>query len=101
MADIHPTPVCPAVRWEEFVHPDDEEGPGGVVKQKETSICLPLIVFLCPYQGIGGHIAVIVTAEVLMIVHPAIWIYTSEVKSLTFDTGNSCGSDTDQSYQLE
>lgn len=32
-AVVHPTPVHPAVFWDEFVHSDSEEGFSGVVIQ--------------------------------------------------------------------
>lgn len=100
--NVHPTPVHPAVLGGEFVHADDEEGSGGVVVQRETSIFLPLVVFFCPYQGAEGHIAIFVIAEVLSITLPAIFIFTSEVKCLAFHTGNnSWALYTEQSCQSE
>lgn len=100
-ANVDPTPVRPAVLWDEFVHPDDEECFGGVVVQRETSPALPLVVFVCPYQRVEGHIVIVVIAEVLGIVPLVVFIFTSEVKSLAFHTSNSGGFDTDQSCQSE
>jgi len=98
--DVHPTPVRPAVPWREVLQPDDEEGPGGVVVQRETPVFLPLVVVLCPYQVDGAHfviILIIVIAEVLSVVLLAIFIFTSEVKPLAFHNGHSRGFDTDPS----
>lgn len=97
---MHPTPVRPAVLQGEFVHTDNEEGSGVVVVQRETSIFV-FCMFFSTYQGLGGHIVIIVMAEVLSIALQAVSIVTSEVKSLSFHTSNSCGFDTDQSCQSE
>lgn len=97
-ADVHPAPVDPTVARDKFVHSDDEEGPGGVVVQRETALRLPLVVFICPYQVI---VIVVKQAEVLGVALPAVWIFTAEVKCLTLHTVHLCGYDTGQTCKNE
>lgn len=46
LGELNSTPVRPAVVWVKFIHPDDEEGPGGVVVYREAPFFLPLVVFV-------------------------------------------------------
>lgn len=90
---VHPTPVRPTVPWGEFVQPHDEEGSGGVVEKRKTSISHRLDIFFCLYQD-----RIFVIAEVFNFALMAIFIFTFELNGLAFHTGN-CSLDTDQSCQ--
>ena len=63
-ANVYPAPICPTVLWDEFLHPDNEEGPVGVVIQGESAVSHPLVVFVCPYQ-VAGRQVVGIRAEIL------------------------------------
>lgn len=95
-AKVHPAPVRPGVLWHEVVHPDDEEGSGGVVIQRETSTSHQPLMAVCRYEGPGGD-AVVALAEVLLVDLTAILISTPEFQSLTLH-GSFC-RDTDESCE--
>lgn len=97
--DVHLTSVRPAVLRDEFVHPDDKEGFGGVVEQREASVCLPLVYFVCLYQAVVIPI-VLNVAEGFLSALVAVFVLTYEVKYPTFHTGDF-GFDTDQSCRSE